>query len=47
MIAWAYGEDAAVRCCAFIMRAAAISSNAFVIFCVALTDRIRLRYSRS
>src|SRR5919206_1972213 len=47
VMARAYGVEAAVRCWALIMRDAAMSSNAFVIFCVAFTDRIRLRYSRS
>src|SRR5919199_2483810 len=46
-MARAYGDDAAVRCCALIMRDAAMSSNALVIFCVDFTARIRLRYSRS
>src|SRR3712207_3405549 len=46
-MARAYGLEAAVRCCALIMRDAAMSSKALVIFCVALTDLIRLRYSRS
>src|SRR3954447_532512 len=47
VIARAYGVDDAVRCCAFIMRAAAMSSNARVIFWVDFTARMRLRYSRS
>src|SRR5919199_1065185 len=47
VMALAYGVDAAVRCCALIMRDAAMSSNALVIFCVDFTARIRLGYSRS
>ena len=39
----AYGEEAATRCCAFTMREAEINSIAFVIFFVALTERIRRR----
>ena len=40
---FAYGVDAATRCCALTIREAEINSIAFVIFLVALTDRIRLR----
>src|SRR3954468_9274310 len=47
VIARAYGVDACVRCCALIIREAAMSSNALVIFCVDFTARMRLRYSRS
>jgi len=47
VMARAYGVEAAVRCCALIMRDAAMSSKALVIFWVALTVRMRWRYSRS
>jgi hypothetical protein len=40
---FAYGVDAATRCCALTIREAEINSIAFVIFLVALTDRMRLR----
>jgi hypothetical protein len=40
---FAYGVEAVTRCCAFTIRDAEINSMAFVIFLVALTDRIRLR----
>ena len=43
----AYGVDAVTRCCALTIREAEINSIAFVIFLVALTERIRLRYMRS
>jgi ABC-type proline/glycine betaine transport system substrate-binding protein len=40
---FAYGVDALTRCCALTIRDAEINSMAFVIFLVALTDRMRLR----
>jgi hypothetical protein len=43
----AYGVAAAARCCALMIRDAAISSMARVIFLVAWVDRILARYSRS
>ncbi len=43
VIASAYGVEAATRCCALIMRDAAISSKARVIFAVARTDLMRRR----
>jgi hypothetical protein len=44
---FAYGVEAATRCCALTIREAEINSIAFVIFLVALTDLIRRRYMRS
>src|SRR3954453_3639299 len=46
VIARAYGVDAWVRCCALIIRDAAMSTNSLGIFCVTFTARMRLRYSR-
>ena len=43
----AYGAAAWARCCALMMRDAAMSSMARVIFWVDLTERIRALYSRS
>src|SRR6476661_1116285 len=42
----AYGAAAWARCCALMMRDAAMSSIARVIFFVDSTERIRARYSR-
>src|SRR3954452_14143935 len=42
----AYGAACWARCCALMMREAAMSSIARVIFFVDSTDRIRARYSR-
>ena len=42
----AYGAAAWARCCALMMRDAAMSSIARVIFFVDSTDLIRARYSR-
>ena len=44
---FAYGVDADTRCCALTIREAEMSYIAFVIFLVALTERIRRRYMRS
>ena len=43
----AYGAAAAARCCALMMRDAAMSSMARVIFFIDSVDLIRARYSRS
>ena len=40
---FAYGVDAATRCCALTIRDAEINSMARVIFLVALTERMRRR----
>src|SRR6476661_8858891 len=42
----AYGDDSRTACWALTTREAAMSSMARVIFFVALTDRMRCRYSR-
>ena len=47
VISSAYGVEAATFCCAFTMRAVAISSWARVICLVAFTEAIRRRYTRS
>src|SRR4051794_51459 len=46
-MASAYGRAAPIRCCAFTIRDAAMSSIARVIFFVDCTDRMRRRYRRS
>ena len=43
----AYGAAAWARCCALMMRDAAMSSMARVIFFIDSVDLIRARYSRS
>src|SRR5215217_9672551 len=43
----AYGAAACARCCALMMRDAAMSSMARVIFFIDSVDLIRARYSRS